>query len=439
MSTLPRGSFALMIFVALCIPGTAQQSADQMPAGTSVDGQPSDVDPDLHQMVASALQHFQRRIMYGATVTEGYVSSRDTSTVSEPGGIRTTSSWLRETFTAFRPYVAFDSYKGKTRLTLQSAPVITYVPSRVATLGVNGFLEPRVDFALSLSPRLWLNLSGAVSYGDALSQVFVLLPQASANSVVSSTSANSASHALSSAEFAASGEVGLEWQRSRRQALSLTDNKVYSTVPGESASNMPASNVNIARGQIAEQVTPSISLVGYSQAHQIRSGVYSCTIVGGGLGFKQQYGRLTTWTLEAGPEYGNSGCNTRLDLGFTGAFQRTVTQQTAISLSATRTVDTFYAPGNNWVTSVEAGVHQRISGSTSFDLTGGYLHGSRSYNRLAEYSGFFVTPRVLWRITDNSSLTAVYGHVSNTRKSGSTLDQDWVTLGLLWHPKPKNF
>jgi len=94
MSTLARGSFGLMIFVVLCMSGTAQQSADQTSAGTNVDGQPSGIDPDLEQIVASALQHFQRRIMYGATVTEGYVSSRDTSTVSELGGVRTTSSWL---------------------------------------------------------------------------------------------------------------------------------------------------------------------------------------------------------------------------------------------------------------------------------------------------------------------------------------------------------
>jgi hypothetical protein len=101
-------------------------------------------------------------------------------------------------------------------------------------------------------------------------------------------------------------------------------------------------------------------------------------------------------------------------------------------------LDTYYAPGNNWVTSIEARLHHRTSDTTLFDVSGGYLEGSQSFNQQANYSGFFVTPRFLWQFTNDFSLTTQYGHLSSTRGSASTFNRDWITLGLQWHPNPKN-
>jgi hypothetical protein len=438
------------------------QSAAAQPEDVPADQQQQsgDVDPKASQMFPSALQQFRRTMLYGATIVEGYVSANDTATVSDPTAIRTTSTWLRETFTAFRPFIAFNFYRGKTRLTLESAPIINYVPSRVVSFGINGFLDPRIGFEYELSPRLLLNFAGSVSYGDQLSQVLVLLPtdcgfpcqqrgapapetmmsSGGANAMSSLTPASSASQTFSAAEFAASGQVGLQWQRTRLQEFSLAVGKQYSTAPWEPASpsRSLASNVELARGQVTEHFTELVDLVAYSQIHQINFDGYACTETGGGLGYRQEYGRLTTWSIEAGPEYGNSGCHSRLGVSFSGAFERIITQKTAITFAAARGVDTFYVPGNNWVTSIEARIHHRTSDTTSFDVSSGYLQGSESFRPEAGYSGFFVTPRFLWKLADNVSLTTQYGHLSSTSGFASTFYRDWITLGLLWHPRPKN-
>lgn len=449
MSTLKRGYWLLFMLVALSISVAAQDSEErQADCSPVTEQQPCDVDSS-GRMLPSALQDLNRNIVYGATITEGYISARDTAVVSNPEVTRTTSSWLRETYTAFRPFIALNLYRGKTRFTLQSAPIMTYVPPRVASFSINGFIDPTVGFSLELSPRLLLNLAGAVSYGDQLSQVLVLTPanstQGSLNRSGSvdaiSASANSSAHAFTSAQFAVSGQVGLVWQRTKSQEFSLQVGRVYSTVPGESAlpSRSPATNVSMARGQIGELLTPTLDLFGYSQAHQIESGTYSCTVTGGGLGFQKQYGPLTTLSGEAGPEYGSPGCNSRLGVSYSFGFQHVLSRISVFNVAATRGVDTFYAPGNTWVTSINGGIGQTISSNTSFDVNGGYLQGSHSFNSEARYSGFFFTPRFLWRITDSSSLSTQYGHLSSARGSASSIARDWISLGLLWHPKPKSF
>jgi hypothetical protein len=409
-----------------------------------MDSQQVSGDPDLVDLSAAALQQAGRRVVYGATFTEGYLSSTETSTVIEPTDIRTTSTWIRQAYTAFRPFFALDFRWSKARLTLQSSPVITYLPSRDLGFGINGFLDPKVGLDFQLSPRLLLSFSTAVSYGDQLSQVLVLLPPPAISEQETMTrqanGTNDAAHALSAAEFAISGQLGLQWQRTRRQDVSFVVGKAYSTSPWESqASRAPASNLNFARGEIAEHVTESSDFVAYSQVHQIRFATYECVVTGGGLGFRQAYGRFATLSVEAGPEYGNRGCNSRLDASFSVALQRTVSQRNTFNIAAVRDVDTFYAPGNNWVTSIGAGIFHRTSYSTSFDVNGGYLQGSGNYNLQGRYSGYFVTPRFLWRLTNTSSLTAEYGHVSSTTGSMSNFSRDSVTVGLLWHPTPKNF
>src|SRR5262249_12295661 len=178
--------------------------------------------------------------------------------------------------------------------------------------------------------------------------------------------------------------------------------------------------------------------VGYSQIHQINSGTYKCTLTGGGLGLSQ-YARTTSWSLEAGPEYGSPGCNNRIQVSVSGGFQHALSNRTAVDFYTGRTINTFYVPGNYWVTSIGTGLHHRTSDSTSLDLTGSYLHGSNSWDALNDYSGFFLTPRFQWRVTENSTVITEYGHLASTRRSGSTLDHDWITLGLSWHPNPKIF
>jgi hypothetical protein len=102
-------------------------------------------------------------------------------------------------------------------------------------------------------------------------------------------------------------------------------------------------------------------------------------------------------------------------------------------------VDTFYAPGNTWVTSIAGVFNQQISGNTSLEVSGGYLQGSHSYNPEAGYSGFFVAPRLLRRVNDDSSFTMQYGHLSSARGLSSALGRDWISLGWLWHPNRKSF
>jgi hypothetical protein len=426
------------------IPVVGQDADAQSQPNSSTDAQQASGDPSLVDISAAALQQAGRRVVYGATFTEGYLSSTETSTVIEPTEIRTTSTWIRQAYTAVRPFFLLDFHWSKARLTLQSSPVITYLPSRDVGFGINGFLDPKVGLDVELSPRLLLTFSSAVSYGDQLTQVLVLLPPSATSAQEAMThqanGTNDAAHALSAAEFAISGQMGLQWRRTRRQDLSFVVGKVYSTSPWESvASRTPASNLNFARGEIAEHITESSNVVAYSQVHQIRSATYQCVISGGGLGFRQAYGRFATLSVEAGPEYGNRGCNSRLNAGFSVALQRTVSQRNALSVAAVRDVDTFYAPGNNWVTTIGADIYHRTSYNTSFDVNGGYLQGSSSYNLQGRYAGYFVTPRFLWRITTNSSLTAEYGHVSSTTGSLSNFNRDSVTVGVLWHPNPKSF
>jgi len=433
-----------LVALHLAAAAQAQQAADEVAA----DQPPSaDSAPAVEHALPSFVRQFQRRFIYGATFLEGYDSTRENSTATLPGSTLYTSSWFSDTFTAFRPYVALDLHHGATRLTLQSAPIVIFTPSRVESFGINGFLDPRVGLSFELSHRLWLNLLATATYGDQFSQVLALVSrpceppcgQPAADGGITPPQPGASSHLFTSALFSTSGQVALEWHRSEHQEFSVAVGESYSTQPGESDNSRDtSSNVGVARVQMGEHLTPLVNVVGYAQVHQVSSTQFTCTVEGGGLGFQQQIGRFTAWAVEAGPEYSDRGCNRRLGASFSGTFQRAVGERTAVTIAGTRGVDTYYVPGSIWVTSVGAGIHRQTSASTSIEVNGGYLNGSNEINQQAGYSGYFATPRFLWSFTDNLTLAASYGHLTSNR-TGSSLDRDWVTLGITWHPNPKSF
>ncbi len=454
MSFFPRLFLVLSAVAALCVSMAAQDQETRTADDKPVDQQVSpDPDPDLVTLLPSMSQRLQKRFVYGATIMEGYGSSNENSTLTDEKGTTVSSAWYRETFTAVRPYVGLDLYRGRMRLNLQSAPILTYTPSQSESFGINGFLDPRLGLAVQLSPKLWLNIHASASYGDQFSQVLALGPQncepqcttsdasarAGENPVLSSEEASSASHTFTSALFSTSGQIALAWRRSVSQEWSFSVGESYSTVPWDATSRDLSSSVSVARIQMSQHITPLANLFTYTDVHRINSSQFGCTLSGGGIGYQQQWGRFTAWSIEGGPEYGDRGCNRRLSGSFSGTFRRQVARRTTVTLGVTRGLDTYYVPGSVWVTSIGAGLHRRTTDKTSFELTGGYLDGSNTGLPQSGYSSYFVTPRFLWEFTNNLSLQAGYGHLSSSEGSPSSFAHDWATVGLSWHPRPKSF
>lgn len=403
------------------------ESADQGQSSSASGSTPA------YQAFPGVLRQINKTLSYGASFLQGYGSSRDSGITSN------------QRFYALLPYISLNLNHDRTQLILQSTPIISYVPSQVSGLGINGFLDPRIGFAVRLAPKIVMVTSLGVSYGDQYLHVIGLTSTpctdicsgATSQQSLQSAAGLSTTHDLTAASFAAYGEMAIDWQRTQRQGFSLIVGKSYSTSPAENSQPTMFSNATYARGQFVEKLSPLFSMGTYAQVHYLRSASFSCASTGLGLLVQQQVTRNTSWSAQGGPELGDTGCGQRLGVDIAGSFRHSLGLRTLMILSAGRDLSSYFVPGSRWATSVDGAVHRRLGDRLYLQINGGYLNASEELNPDAAFSGAFISPGVLWKFADAFSLSTSYGHLGISRGYGSALARDWATIGLTWHGKPK--
>jgi hypothetical protein len=429
MNQLWRVTTLIVVVLVGCLASLGQE---QDPNDTADPGQASSAGTSVpsSQWLPSVLRQVNKTLSYGASFLQGYSSSRENGITSN------------QAFFAFLPFVSLDLSHNRTQLILQSTPVISYVPSQEAGFGINGFLDPRVGFAVRVSPTVVVQTSLGVTYGNQYLHVMGLsVPSCtdicSGSLAQQSQSAPDMSHDLTAASFAAYGEVGVNWQRSQRQGFSVMVGKSYSTSPAEDSEPSTFSNATYARGQFIESITPLFGVGTYTQVHYLVSPGFECASTGVGVVVQQQVNRSTSWSAQGGPEFGDLGCGQRIGIDIAGTFRRTVVRRTLLIVTASHNQNTYFVPGSRWATSVDLALHHQLSDRLYCELNGGYLSASAQYDPNTAFSGAFISPSILWRFANNFSLSAGYGHLGVSHGDGSVLARDWALIGITWHGKPK--
>lgn len=398
-------------------------------------------------------------LTYGASVSEGDGFPRENH--AQFGG----------TFTVVRPQIVFDVAMRRFSIIFESSPALTYYSAHGTALSANGFLDPTFRVTVKLSRR-WTWFSGArVDYGADASRFFSSQASSCGNAdcavqrqaveegqghgdehfATGSVSAAElpespepsrlASYSLSQNSFSSDFVTGANWQRTRRQQLALTVSNAYAS--GEAVGTSPFSGtwgeVASAQLRLDQSVTSRSVVTGYSQVHRYYASSYECSSYGAGMGITQRVGRETVF-LEGGPEYGSHGCGQRLGLSYAGTLVRAMTSlRTSVFVSAARDLSAAYLRGNRWADTVRGGFHWETSPRTAVSLGGGYLHSTGQFTPAVAYSGYLVSPEVLWQAMPRLELIASYryfqGSYAHTANAIPEFSHNWILLTLSWHSR----
>lgn len=360
-----------------------------------------------------------RGFLYGVGAVGGYGTSQTASMAASGGPL-----------SVVQPFVGFVQDGQRASLMFQYSPAIDIYDSRRWDGGV--FHRASLDGSYLLSPRwAWL-FSGGTTYGAESARELATFSVTADNStgLLLLNPASMVIHNLTENLLTIRAATSLAWQRTARQRFLFSVSDAYGSYSGDAWS----SSTITERAEMEDRVSPVVELDTYAQAHTYTES--GCSDAGGGLGVRVEPTQKTSIGLEAGPQFGQSSCGTRVRADFSGSLQHLFTPTTTAYIRATRELGVTLLAGTEWVDDFSAGVQKQTSPTTLVELQGGYLRSTgvvAGANGL--YNGYFISPEVRWRTSPTIEVIGSYRYYQQNGVGGQY--RSWIMCTLQWQPSTR--
>ena len=162
----------------------------------------------------------------------------------------------------------------------------------------------------------------------------------------------------------------------------------------------------------------------------------SCTSFGGGAGVLIRVNQAVALSVEGGPQLSSQGCGGGVSANFSGSLAVNLTQHDRFYVSASRLFATAYQTSGVWEDTAAGGFAKDI-GRLRFMTDAGWVRAEQR-PPVPTYNGYFVAPRVIYRLTESLGVSAAYRKFYG---SGGLLLGDstasFAAVSLDWHPAGK--
>ena len=416
-----QGAYTVSLGTGQLISLYPQVRNDQtIPNGEYVEGE---------QSVSLKSKDYRYQVFYGVSAFSTYTNSI--------GGVSGVGSDVIST--SVDPYLAVFLPTHTGRFLLQYSTVIN--PNDTQSGGPQAYHTLTFSALGSLNPRWYWMASASGSYGSESARLqgplSFLIVQSTPIADTTSTAV------LLRAKNAAFSEnsIGLGWLKSRRDRIILTAFHIYTGIEGDSSTVPPSfgTHANAVGGRLeyVRAVTPRVDLRSYGQTESVLNGP-TCNTYGGGVGIGVRMTHSVELDVRGGPQWTTATCGAAQSANFSASLVKNFGRQDKIYASVNRQFSTISGLGGHWEDDATVGFVKGIRRLT-FTTDAGYLRGDTVTSVLPGYHGYFVAPRVRYKITNSMGATAGYRMFNGQGGNVASGNLSYAVVGIEWYPAPLRF
>lgn len=393
-----------------------QRNDQTIPNGEYVEGQ---------QSVALKSKDYKYQMLYGVSAYSVYTNS--------VGGLGPTGTDLIST--SVNPYLAVFLPTRTGRYIAQYSAVVN--PNDTQSGGPQAYHTVNLSGMGSITDRLYWDFGTSGSYGSQSARLqgplnFLVVQS---TPIVDTTSAAVLLKAKN-VTFTESS-IGLGWLKSRRDKITITAFHTYTGIEGDPNTLQSVGSHANAVGSRLEYVrtlTPRIDLHSYGEGETVLNGPI-CNTIGGGLGIAMRVTHTLSFEVQGGPQFSSSTCGSPQSANFSGSVVKNLGNKGRIYASANRMFTTVANLNSRWEDNATVGFARDLRRLT-FITDAGYLRGDSISTLAPAYRGYFVAPRVRYKITNSLGFTGGYRSYHGTGGNVGSGNLSYAVAGLEWYPAP---
>jgi hypothetical protein len=390
-----------------------------IPNGEYVEGQ---------QSVSLKSKDYKYQLFYGVSASSIYTNSI--------GGVGVGSDLVS---TSVNPYLAVFVPTRTGRFLLQYSTVVN--PNDTQSGGPQAYHTLTFSAMGSITQRMYWTASASGSYGSESARLQGPLSFL----VVQSTpiADTTSSGVLLQARNVAFSEnsIGLGWLRSRRDKIILSAFHVYTGIEGDTTTVPQSfgSHSNAVGGKLeyVRTLTPRIDLRSYGQTESVLNGP-TCNTYGGGLGIGVRMTHSVSFDVQGGPQWTTAACGSPRSANFSASLVKNFGNQDKIYASVNRMFTTVARLDSRWEDDATVGFAKSVRRLT-FITDAGYLRGDSVTTIAPGYHGYYVAPRVRYRIMNTMGFSAGYRSFHGAGGNLVTGNLSYAVVGIEWYPAPLHF
>ncbi|MFL6310788.1 MAG: hypothetical protein ACJ71W_01675 [Terriglobales bacterium] len=389
-----------------------------IPNGEYVEGQ---------QSVSLKSNDYKYQMFYGVSASSVYTNSI--------GGVGTGSDLVS---TSINPYLALFIPTQTGRYLLQYSAVVN--PNDTQNGGPQAYHTATLSAMGSISPRLYWSASASGSYGSESARLqgplSFLVVQSTPIADTTSTAVLLQAKNVSFTE----STIGLGWLKSRRDKISFSISHVYTGIEGDPTTPQSVGSHANSIGEKLEYVrtlTPRIDLRSYGESDTILNGP-TCNTFGGGLGIGVRMTHSVSFDVQGGPQWTTATCGSPVSANFSASIVKNFGNQDKIYASVNRQFTTIAGLDSRWEDNAAVGFAKGIRRVT-LTTDAGYLRGDAITTVVPAYHGYFVAPRVRYKLMNTMGLSAGYRSFHGAGGNLVSGNLSYAVVGIEWYPAPLHF
>ncbi|MGC2697693.1 MAG: hypothetical protein WA738_18040 [Candidatus Angelobacter sp.] len=370
---------------------------------------------------------YKYQFFYGGSVSSVYTNSL--------AGVGSTSSLVS---TSVDPYVALFVPTRTGRYLIQYSGVVN--PNDTASGDPQAYHTLTLSAMGSFSERWFWTASSSGSYGSESARLqgplSFLVVQSTPIADTSSTAVLLNAKNVSFAE----SSLGVGWLKSRRDKISFTLFHTYTGIEGDPTVPLSLGSHAHAIGEKLEYVrslTQRIDLRSYGEAQSVLNGP-TCNTYGGGLGLGIKMSHSVVLDVSGGPQWSSATCGAPQSANFSASLVKNFGNQGRVYASVNRMFTTIAQLDSRWEDNATVGFSKAIRRYT-FTTDAGYLRGTPITTVVPAYHGYFVAPRVRYKITSSLGFSAGYRSFHGTGGNLVSGNLSYAVVGIEWYPAPLHF
>jgi hypothetical protein len=414
-----NGAYTVSLGTGQLISLYPQPRNDQtLPSGEYVEGA---------QAIELKSRDYKYQVLYGLSATSVYTNSL--------GGVGATTDVVS---TSINPYLAVFMPTRTGRYLAQYTTVVN--PNDTASGGPQAYHTVTLSGMGSLSDRWYWTAQASGSYGSESARLQGPLSFLVVDSTpVADTTSTAVLLRATNVAYAES-TFGLGWLKSRRDKITFSVSEIYTGIQGDPntvGSFGTHSNSIEGKFDYARTLTPRVDLHTYGEAETVITSP-TCNTYGGGLGLSVRATQTVTFDLRGGPQGTTASCGTPLSANFAASAVKNFANQARIYASVTRQFTTVPGLNSRWEDDATVGFSKGIQRLT-FITDAGYLRGDPLTTGIAGYQGYFVAPRVRYKIINSMGFTAGYRSFHGSGGDIVSGNLSYASAGIEWYPSPLHF
>lgn len=412
------GAYTVSLGTGQLISLYPQRNDQTIPNGEYVEGA---------QSVSLKSKDYKYQLLYGISASSVYTDSL--------GGVGVSRELIS---TSLNPYLAVFLPTRTGRYLLQYSTVVN--PNDTSSGGPQAYHTLTFSALGSLSPRWYWTASTSGSYGSesARLQGPLSFEVVQSTPIVDTTSTAVLLRAKNVAFTESS--LGLGWLKSRRDKIGVSVFHVYTGIEGESSipqSFGTHSNAVGAKLEYVRAVTPRLDLRSYGEGESVLNGS-KCNTYGGGVGLGAKLSHSVELDLRGGPQWSTANCGSPLSANFSASLVKNFGHQDRVYASVNRMFTTIATLDSRWEDTATVGFSKAIRRYT-FTTDAGYLRGDQITTVVPAYHGYFVAPRVRYKIMTSMGLSAGYRSFHGAGGNLVSGNLSYAVVGIEWYPAPLHF